>query len=72
MDMKEAIQRVVSESKLSGAQLARDAGVSEDAFFSWTAGRRTPTPASIAKLAAGLERRADRLKSLARELREAP
>ncbi len=62
------VARVIQESGQSRAQVARDAGLSEDALWSWLSGRRTPSDDSLRQLAEGLRRRADRLQELAGEL----
>jgi len=65
------VRRVVEESGVSRATLARDAEVSYHAIHAWITGRRTPEPESLARLAAGLRRRAGRLEELAAELERA-
>lgn len=65
------VRRIVEESGLASPLLARDAGLSVDALWSWTSGRRTPQPESLRQLADGLDRRAEHLRDLARQLREA-
>lgn len=64
MKVKEAIQ----ESGLTRAQIARDSGLSEDAVWSWEAGRRTPSPESLLRLAEGLRKRSGWLDRIAAEL----
>lgn len=63
------LKRIITESGLSRAQLARDSDVSEHSLWSWWTGARSPTGESLDKLAEGLDRRGKRLAELAEELR---
>jgi transcriptional regulator with XRE-family HTH domain len=65
------VWKILRDSALKSADLARDAGVSDNALRSWLTGRRVPEPESLIRLAEGLERRAARLTNLAEALREA-
>lgn len=49
--------------------VAREAGVSYSALYSWATGRRRPGRKNIEKLAALAEQRAEELTTLASELR---
>ncbi len=62
------VRRVIQESELPRAVLARDSGLSWAALNAWISERRTPTPPSLHQLAAGFRNRADRLRELADEL----
>lgn len=64
MKVKEAIR----DCGLTRAQIARDAGLSEDAVWSWEAERRTPSPESLLRLAEGLRKRSGDLSQIAEEL----
>ena len=66
----EIIRRVLRDAPFAMRQLAGDAGLSYDVLRSWRSGRRRPSRASAQRLAEGLERRGDRLLTLARELRQ--
>lgn len=65
------VKSAIEDSGLSRAQIARDAGLSEDAVWSWLKGARSPTPDSLRALADGLAKRSDRLRELAEALRAA-
>ncbi len=68
------IAKVIEQSGIPRAQLARDADLSRASLNSWTAAgkaAREPQPESIQKLAAGLEHRAELLRELAEQLRRA-
>jgi transcriptional regulator with XRE-family HTH domain len=58
-------------SRISQAQLARDAGLSYAALHAWITGIRSPRAGSLVQLAEGLESRADALRDLAAQLRRA-
>jgi len=62
------VTRIVEESRQTRAQLARDAGLSEDTLWSWMTGRRNPTPEKLRQLAEGLRNRSATLAALADEL----
>ena len=70
-DFQALIRRVVEESGISQAQLARDAGLSYAALHAWIIGARSPRSDSLLQLAEGLESRSDALRELAKELRRA-
>lgn len=59
----------IQESGLSKSQIARDAGLSRAALNAWIAGAREPEDESLLRLAAGLETRAEHLRTLAARLR---
>ena len=65
------VRKVMRESGLTRAQMARDANLSQDALWAWWKGARAATPGSLRKLAAGLRRRAARLQELADALERA-
>jgi transcriptional regulator with XRE-family HTH domain len=64
------VRRALKDGPFAMRQLAAESGLSYDVLRSWRTGRRRPNRESIRKLAAGLARRADRLKGLAGELRK--
>lgn len=66
----ESVRRALKDGPFAMRQLAAESGLSYDVLRSWRTGRRRPNRESIRKLAAGLTRRADRLKGLAGELRK--
>lgn len=70
--LRELIQRVLDEAPFSMRQIAEEAGISYDAIRSWATERRTPRRENVAQLANALDRRGERLKLLAAELRDAP
>jgi len=63
------VRRALREGPFAMRQLADDAGLSYDVLRSWRSGRRRANRESIRKLVAGLNKRSDRLKELAAELR---
>lgn len=65
------IQRALEQGPFSLRGLAEDAGISYDSLYSWARGRRTPKPENLRQVADEFERRADRLRELAKELRNA-
>ena len=65
------VRRVIQESGLPKTVLAGDSHISRAALNSWVAGVRTPQANSLQHLASGLERRADLLRRLAEQVREA-
>ena len=65
------VQRIIRESGLSTAELARATGLSRAALNAWLAGARVPQRESLAKLADGLEGRSDALRNMAGEIRQA-
>lgn len=67
-EVRMTIRRVVDESGLPQAVIARDADLSYAAIRAWLNGERTPEPTSIRKLASGLRSRGDRLLELADDL----
>jgi transcriptional regulator with XRE-family HTH domain len=66
----ELVRKVLKEAPFAMRQLAADSGLSYDVLRSWRSGRRRPSRASAARLAAGLQRRAEQLQTLSRQLRE--
>jgi transcriptional regulator with XRE-family HTH domain len=70
---KEPVSEVVGEllDGIAGRieDVAREAGVSYSALYSWATGRRRPGRRNLEKLASLAEQRADRLESLAASLR---
>lgn len=69
--LSDVIGRVLREAPFAMRQLAADASLSYDVLRSWRSGRRRPSRLSAQRLAEGLERRGERLLTLARELRMA-
>jgi transcriptional regulator with XRE-family HTH domain len=67
--LRALIQRVLDEAPFSMRQLAEEGGISYDAIRSWATDRRTPRPESLEHLAAALERRGERLREIADEMR---
>jgi transcriptional regulator with XRE-family HTH domain len=67
--LRALIQRVLDEAPFSMRQLADEAGISYDAIRSWATDRRTPRPENLEYLAAALERRGERLREIADEVR---
>jgi hypothetical protein len=65
------VRRVLQESGLSRALIARDSGLSWSALNLWIARKRTPQPESVRQLATGLRSRAAKLEALAAELENA-
>ncbi|WP_414683016.1 helix-turn-helix domain-containing protein [Longimicrobium sp.] len=70
-DFQALIRRIVEESGISQAQLARDAGLSYAALHAWIIGARSPRTESLVQLAEGLESRSDKLRELSKQLRRA-
>lgn len=70
-DITGLVQRVLREGPFSMRQLAEDAGLKYDVLRGWAIGRRTPTAENVSRMADGFERRAERLREIADELREA-
>lgn len=68
--LRELIQRVLDEAPFSMRQLAEEAGISYDAIRSWATERRTARQENVSQLASALDRRGERLRLLAAELRE--
>jgi hypothetical protein len=69
--LSDVIGRVLREAPFAMRQLAADSSLSYDVLRSWRSGRRRPSRLSAQRLAEGLEKRGERLLSLARELRTA-
>jgi transcriptional regulator with XRE-family HTH domain len=67
----DVVQRVLRDGPFSMRQLAEDAGLSYGVLRAWAMGRRTPTPENLMRIAGGFERRAERLRNIAIELRHA-
>lgn len=64
-------KRIIQESELPKALLARDSNLSRATFNAWYAegkAARNPTPDSLQQLAAGLRARAAKLENLAAQL----
>jgi ribosome-binding protein aMBF1 (putative translation factor) len=68
-ELTDGVRRALREGPFAMRQLAADAGLSYDVLRSWRSGRRQPNRDSIRKLAIGLAKRSERLKTLAAELR---
>jgi len=69
--LEETVRRALSEGPFAMRQLAAESGLSYDVLRSWRSGRRRPNQESVRKLANGLSSRAERLKQLAADLRQA-
>lgn len=67
----EVVRRALFQGPVGLNGLATESGLSYDVLRSWRSGRRRPSAAGIRRLADGLEARAERLRGLAVELREA-
>ncbi len=65
------VRRVIQESEIPRAVLARDSGLSWASLNAWISEQRTPTSPSLRQLAGGFQLRAQRLLELAEELRRA-
>ena len=65
------VRRVIQQSEIPQAVIARDAQLSRAALNAWISERRTPQPESVKQLADGLRARAARLVELAEELDKA-
>lgn len=63
------VREVIEESGLPRTLIAEDAHLSRATLITWLAGTRTPQPESVAQLADGLERRAQRIEELVLRLR---
>jgi transcriptional regulator with XRE-family HTH domain len=70
-DIVGLVQRVLRDGPFSMRQLADDAGVNYDVLRGWAIGRRTPTAENLSRMADGFEQRAQQLRQIADELREA-
>jgi transcriptional regulator with XRE-family HTH domain len=66
-----AVREAIEESGLPRTLIAEDAHLSRATLITWLAGTRTPQPETVAQLADGLERRANRLHALVSRLRTA-
>lgn len=66
-----AIERALSEGPFTIQQLAEESGISYDTLYSWVKGRRVPRSENVRQLASGLERRADLLREIADDLKDA-
>lgn len=65
------VKRALKAGTFSMRHLAEEGGISYGVLRAWASGRRTPEPDNLHRLANGLEARADRLRGLAKELRDA-
>jgi transcriptional regulator with XRE-family HTH domain len=70
-DIVGLVQHVLREGPFSMRQLADDAGLKYDVLRGWAIGRRTPTAENLLRMAEGFEQRAQQLRHIANELREA-
>ena len=74
MAQREAVSELVGDllAGIAGRMedVAREAGVSYSALYSWATGRRRPGPGNLEKLADLAEQRSGELEALARELRD--
>lgn len=69
--ISQAIERALSEGPFTIQQLAEEAGISYDTLYSWVRRRRVPKRENVRQLASGLEKRADLLREIAGELKDA-
>jgi transcriptional regulator with XRE-family HTH domain len=69
--ISQAIGRALAEGPFTIQQLADEAGISYDTLYSWVKGRRVPRPENVRQLASGLEKRADLLREIAEDLKDA-
>ncbi len=67
--VQKVVRELIEESELPHTLIARDTNLSRAAVVAWVSGTRTPQPESIAQLADGLEKRANRLQYIAFRLR---
>lgn len=67
----EIVRRALYQGPVGLNGLAAESGLSYDVLRSWRSGRRRPSAAGIRRLADGLDARAERLRALSAELREA-
>jgi len=67
--LHETVQQVLREAPFAMRQLASEAQLSYDVLRSWRSGRRRANPESARRLADGMAARAERLQTLARDLR---
>ena len=70
-DIVGLVQRVLRDGPFSMRQLAEDAGLKYDVLRGWAIGRRIPTAENLSRMADGFERRAQQLRQIADELRQA-
>ena len=68
--MDDSVRRALRDAPFAMRQLASDSGLSYDVLRSWRSGRRRPNRESVRKLATGLSRRAEQLRTLASELKK--
>jgi hypothetical protein len=66
--LDDVVKDCIRRSELPRALLSRDAGVGISSLDNWTAGRRSPTVGSAARLARGLQRRGRLLLELGERL----
>jgi predicted transcriptional regulator len=66
-----AIERALAEGPFTIQQLAGESGISYDTLYSWVKGRRVPRSENVRQLASGLEKRADLLREIAEDLKDA-
>ena len=69
--LSQLIERALQEGPFTMHQLADESSISYDSLYSWAKRRRVPRPENLRQLALGFERRAELLRALANELREA-
>jgi hypothetical protein len=70
-DIVGLVQRALRDGPFSMRQLADDADLNYDVLRGWAIGRRTPTAENLSRIADGFEQRAQQLRRIADELREA-
>ena len=70
LELEDSVRKALRDAPFAMRQLAAESGLSYDVLRSWRSGRRKPNRESIRKLATGLTRRADRLRTIALELKK--
>ncbi len=70
-DIVGLVQRVLRDGPFSMRQFAGDADLKYDVLRGWAIGRRTPTAENLSRMAHGFEQRAQKLLTIAEELRKA-
>lgn len=68
--LAKAVTKALDDAGVIIRQVAEDAGLSYDTLLAYRAGRRAPTPETVGRIAAALDRRADMLRELAGRLRK--
>ncbi len=69
--LRKIVTEAILESELPRTLVAKDAGLGRATLEAWISGMRNPSRDSLAQIADGLERRANRLQRLALRIRKA-